>query len=186
MAAVSVKRSIACEWHNHSFLSNKHVSQTLLHVQPVPGSQIVEKTRSVCAFSIPRTRLSLSLEHSIAHVKSNIKEIWKTVWLTPSFQKLQLQPVSIFFKVCLSVSSFVFLRCFLYHLYVLRAVMWWFTQLGGGSHHLNFDKFRDTVRMEGLTKGFALPFPITILFWCYRNWENHFYPNVGWKAWTRQ
>ena len=123
MAAVSVKRSIACEWHNHSFLSNKHVSQTLLHVQPVPGSQIVGKTRSVCAFSIPRTRLLLSLEHSIAHVKSNIKEIWKTVWLTPSFQKLQLQPVSIFFKVGLSVSSFVFLRCFVYHLYVLGAVM---------------------------------------------------------------
>ena len=79
-------------------------------------------------------------------VKSNVKTTkmnFKNVRLT-SFQKPQLQTVSIFFKF---VHPPVLLFHLLSYLYLFSFFEWLFlcfTQFGDSSHCLNLDKFRDT------------------------------------------
>ena len=82
----------------------------------------------------------------ISNITNNKNELWKTFRWT-SFQKPQLQSVSISFK-------FVY-ACLLLYFYVIytlfscfERLFLCFTQSGGGSHSLDFDKFCDTAPLK--------------------------------------
>ena len=62
-------------------------------------------------------------------------------------------------QVCPCVSPFVFL-CYLYLVFMFWAVISMFTQFGGGSHRLDFDKFCDTAPLR-----FDAPYICTIALW---------------------
>ena len=82
----------------------------------------------------------------ISNVINNKNELWKIVRQT-SFQKPQLQSVLIFFNFvhpCLLLYS-----CVIYTLFsCVERLFLCFTQSGGGSHSLDFDKFCDTALLK--------------------------------------
>ena len=74
------------------------------------------------------------------------KKCWKTVRLT-SFQNRNSNP---FFKSSssLSIRATFCICCVIYtFLYCFERLFLCFTQFGGSSHSLNFDKFRDTASL---------------------------------------
>ena len=82
----------------------------------------------------------------ISNVTNNKNELWKIVRQT-SFQKPQLQSVLIFYKFvhpCLLLYS-----CVIYTLFLcFERLFLCFTQSGGGSHSLDFNKFCDTAPLK--------------------------------------
>ena len=82
----------------------------------------------------------------ISNITNNKNELWKTVRWT-SFQKPQLQSVSISFKfdhACLLLYFYVIYTLFS----CFERLFLCFTQSGGGSHSLDFDKFGDTAPLK--------------------------------------
>ena len=78
-------------------------------------------------------------------------EIWKTLRII-SFQKAQLPSISIFCNTVHSkFLSFFFALLFICYCHVLSRYFC-FTKIGGGSHCLNLDKFRDTVPLKGISE----------------------------------
>ena len=88
-------------------------------------------------------------KHYIKSYRQEERSLENSVRLT-SFQKPQLQSVSIFFKFCPSMPPFVYLLCYLYLLYCFERWFLCFTQFSGGFYCLNFDNFvRTWVSVEG-------------------------------------
>ena len=105
------------------------------------------------------TVCTVCLYSMIPNVPNN-NELWKPVWLT-SFQKPQLQSVSIFFKFVHpnTVPPFVFAVVFFLRLTDFEKLCLCFTQFGSGSLCLNVDKFRDTASLVS-PLSLSLKFPI--------------------------
>ena len=108
----------------------------------------------------------------MSKVKNDKNEVWKSVRLT-SFQKPQLQSVSIFSKFVHPCLPLYYL-CYLYVILKFRAVIFMFNPILW-QFCLNFDKLRDTAPSKSsqnwLTPILKVEFHISYFFYfhyCYR------------------